>query len=104
LVRACRAQAHAGAGETRRLFQRLEELVKPWLSPETLTQTDLEPHLSLVRLCQQAQQEIDAWAGHGPTQPGGSASTLGGILGRLVKRKDRPAFKETMRQLYGVEL
>jgi hypothetical protein len=104
LVRACRAQAHASAAETRHLFQRLEELVKPWLSPESLTQTDLEIHFSLVRLCQQAQQDLDAWAGRSPTQPGGSASTLGSFLGRLIKRKDRPDFKETMRQLYGVEL
>jgi serine/threonine protein kinase len=104
LVRACRAQANASEGESRHLFQRLEELVKPWLTPESLTQTDLEIHLSLATLCQQAKQDIDTWAGRSPTRTGEGESTLGSFLGRLLKRKDQPEFKEKMRQLYGVEL
>jgi hypothetical protein len=104
LVRVCRAQANASDGETRLLFLRLEELVKPWLTPEALTQTDLEIHYSLVRLCQQATEDLDTWAGRSPTQTGGSESTLGSILGRLLKRKHQPDFKEKMRQLYGVQL
>jgi serine/threonine protein kinase len=104
LVRACRAQAAASDGETRHLFQRLGELVEPWLTPETLTQTDLEIHLSLVRLCQQATADLHTWAGRSKTQTTASESTIGSILGRLLKRKDRPEFKEKMRRLYGVHL
>jgi hypothetical protein len=44
----------------------------------------------------------------GPADPGrlpeASESTLGSILGRLLKRSDRGQFQEAMRRLYGLEL
>jgi serine/threonine protein kinase len=104
LVRACQAKASASEGETQRLFQSLEELVAPWLTPDALTQTDLEIHHSLLRLCQQASEDLDTWAGRSHTQTGGGESTLGSILGRLLKRKDRSQLQEKMRQLYGMQL
>jgi hypothetical protein len=74
------------------------------VSPEALTQTELEVHVSLLELCRQAEVEMNAWGGAAPTQPQGSESTLGSILGRLMKRGDRGQFQEAMRRLYGLEL
>jgi hypothetical protein len=38
------------------------------------------------------------------TQLGDEETMSSSILGRLLKGRDRPNFKETMRRLYGVEL
>lgn len=87
LVRACRAQAEASEGETRQLFHKLEELVAPWVTPESLMQTELEIHLSLLSLCQQARENLAAWARSRSPQPEGGKGIVGGILRRWIKSK-----------------
>jgi serine/threonine protein kinase len=104
LVQACRAEASEGERARRAFFQRLQGLVSPWVTPDTLTQTELEIHLSLLQLCQQAEAEMSTWGGTAPTKVRSSESTLGNILGRFIKRREPAAFRETMRKLYGVEL
>jgi serine/threonine protein kinase len=103
LVRVCHAKACASKGEGRLFFLRLEELVKPWLTPDTLTQMDPEIHLSLLRLYQQANHDVEVALGAARTQLEDSETFSTSILDRLMKRRDRPD-KATMRRLYGVEL
>jgi serine/threonine-protein kinase len=61
LVGACQAQASAAVGDRRAFFLRLEELLKPWLSPEALTQTDLEVRSQILDMFHQAERELDRW-------------------------------------------
>jgi hypothetical protein len=61
LVGACRAQASAAVGDRRAFFQRLEDLLKPWLSPEALTQTDLEIRSQILDMFHQAERDLDRW-------------------------------------------
>jgi serine/threonine protein kinase len=104
LVNMCRAEASSGERKRRDFFQRLQGLISPWVTAETLTQTELEIHFSLLELCRQMELEINTWAGVAPTKLRSSESTLGSILGRFRKHREPSDIKETMRNLYGVEL
>jgi serine/threonine-protein kinase len=85
LVEACEAQAGASEGQLHEFFQRLADLVKPWLSQETFMQSDKEILSSLLWYCQQAEvglrQIIPSSATTEPSQ-----TVLGGIMA-LFKRR-----------------
>lgn len=104
LVRTCHVHAHATTGELRDFYVRLEALVRPWVTPDSLMQTDRKIHLDLVRLCQQAEQEIDRLTGQGRAETVESRTTLWGFLSRFRGRRERQQFEEEMRRRFGVQL
>jgi serine/threonine protein kinase len=57
LLQACRAQAGFG-GERRDLLRRLESLVEPWLTAQTLASTDRAVLASLVLRCREFDREL----------------------------------------------
>jgi serine/threonine protein kinase len=61
LVRACQAQLLTAPDHRREFFQRLEELLKPWLSPDALAQADLDIHHQVAQLFKQAERVLDQW-------------------------------------------
>jgi serine/threonine-protein kinase len=61
LVTACQAQLRTAQDERRAFFQRLEELLKPWLSPEAFAQADPEIHSQVAYLFKQAECVLDQW-------------------------------------------
>jgi serine/threonine protein kinase len=61
LVGNCEAQARASEGPRREFFLNLANLLKPWLTPEALAQTDLEIHYQLLDLFQRAEGELAKW-------------------------------------------
>jgi hypothetical protein len=86
LVRACHVQASAAEDRRRQFYQQLEELLKPWLSPEALANTDLEIHYQLVREFRQAERQLDAWIA--ASGPGGNQTTFGRIFTFFRKRRE----------------
>jgi hypothetical protein len=58
LLAACRTLAGGAEGPERQLYQRLEELVRPWLTVYALRQADREILLDLLVRCRQAEQEL----------------------------------------------
>src|SRR4051794_8887263 len=55
LLAACAAAAGAAEGTSRELYQRLEELARPWLTARVLELTDHEILLDLQARCQLAE-------------------------------------------------
>ncbi|MGB2612891.1 MAG: serine/threonine-protein kinase [Isosphaeraceae bacterium] len=58
LVQTCRLQAARGDEPTQELYQRLADLVTPWLTPKTLEREDREILFSLLSHCREAEQEL----------------------------------------------
>jgi serine/threonine-protein kinase len=87
LVADCEAQARCPEGKRREFFQRLAELVKPWLSPEVLRRTDREILSSLFWLCQQAELGLTEIAAT-ESGTGGSETLLGAFLSLFKKRRE----------------
>jgi len=58
LVQTCRLQAATTDGPTHELYQRLADLVTPWLTPKTLEREDREILFSLLSHCREAEQEL----------------------------------------------
>jgi serine/threonine-protein kinase len=81
LVTACEVQANAAQGQRRDFFRGLADLLKPWLSPDAIVQTDIEIRYQLVHLFQQAEQELNRWA-----RASRSAESDQTSLGRLLNR------------------
>jgi hypothetical protein len=103
LVRACQALASAAEGARREFYQRLEERLEPWLSPEALAQTDLEIHYQVAYEFQEAERDLDRWVAASGTSVAGQTA-IGRLLGRFKRQWEQHHFKEQMRELYGVEL
>jgi serine/threonine protein kinase len=103
LVRAC--QVHASAADHGRsaFFHRLEELLKPWLTPEALAQTDLEIHAQLFREFQQAERELDQWIAPDGTTAGDEQSTTGRLGSGFKKRRRQQELRAQLRQIFGVD-
>ena len=59
LVAACVAAGGAAEGTQREFYQRLEDLVRPWLTARVLEQTDHQILMDLLARCRQAEQELD---------------------------------------------
>src|SRR4051794_3954084 len=59
LVAACVAAGGAAEGTQREFYQRLEDLVRPWLTARVLEQTDREILTDLLVRCRQADQELN---------------------------------------------
>jgi serine/threonine-protein kinase len=97
LLRACRALACVADDERRTFFQRLEERLKPWLSPQALAQTDLEIHYQLVEEFQQDEQELDRWMVKADDR-----TTLGRLL-TLFKGRQQTDVRTQLRQIFGVK-
>ena len=58
LVQTCRLQAATADGPTHELYQKLADLVTPWLTPKTLEREDREILFSLLSHCREAEQEL----------------------------------------------
>jgi hypothetical protein len=58
LLAACAAASEAAPQNERALYQRLEDLARPWLSARALEQTDREILLDLLARCRQADEEL----------------------------------------------
>jgi hypothetical protein len=104
LVAGCEALARETDGPQRAFFESLTDLVKPWLTPDSLMQTDPEVHDSVLRLCHRAQVELDRWSGIRPVQRQEGDTAVRGVLSRFRSRRERLEFKAKMRRLFGVEL
>jgi serine/threonine protein kinase len=61
LVTACQAHLRTAQDERRDFFQRLVELLKPWLSPDALAHADPEIHSQVAYLFKQAERVLDQW-------------------------------------------
>jgi serine/threonine protein kinase len=82
LVAACQAQQRGAPDQRSAFFQRLEGLLKPWVSPRALAETDPEIHGQVASLFKQAERELDQWL-----EPAVAADTGQTNLGRLLMRK-----------------
>ena len=58
LVQTCRLQAATADEPTQELYQKLADLVTPWLTPKTLEREDREILFSLLSHCREAEQEL----------------------------------------------
>ena len=58
LVQTCRLHAATADGPTHELYQKLADLVTPWLTPKTLEREDREILFSLLSHCREAEQEL----------------------------------------------
>jgi hypothetical protein len=104
LLRACQAEASAGEGARRAFYLRLEEKLKPWLTPEALAMAELEIHYQVAQEFQEALREIEGWLGVSKAADPGSSSGLGRLLSRFKRRRDKTQFKTFMRDWFGVDL
>jgi len=100
LVQMCRVRICAAEGRQREFLQSLEGLVKPWLTPETFMQMDMEIHVSLLRLCQQAEQTLNDWVNATRAVTPNAETIAGGFLGRFRKRRDLLDFQSKIRKLF----
>ncbi len=100
LVQMCRQRTSAAEGKQREFLESLEELIKPWLTPETLMQMDVEIHGSLLRLCQQAQQTLNDWIMAKRSVTENSETIAGGFLNRFKKRRELLDFQEKIRKRF----
>ncbi len=83
LIQACQAQVCVGTDQRRAFFQRLEELLKPWLSPDALAETDLEIHGQVARMFKEAERQLDKWV-VASVPPASDQSNFGRLLMRKV--------------------
>ncbi len=58
LLAACRARAAKARGPRQEFYQRLEELVLPWMTPKALKSTDREILSSVLSYCRQFEHEL----------------------------------------------
>jgi serine/threonine protein kinase len=100
LVQMCRERICAAEGRQREFLESLEGLVKPWLTPEAFMQMDMEIHVSLVRLCQQAEQTLNDWVKATRAVREDAETPAGGFLSRFRKRRDLLDFQAKMRKLF----
>jgi serine/threonine-protein kinase len=101
LVAACHAQACAAQDPRSDFFQELKDLLKPWLSPDALAQTDLEIHYQLAGWFCQAERELDRWVP--PSDPPeGDLTSFGRFLTRL-KQRPEPHWQVQLRNVFGLE-
>jgi serine/threonine-protein kinase len=101
LVATCQAQAGVGRDRRRAFFERLEGLLRPWMSPEALAHADLEIHAQLARMFQQAERELDKWLVS--DDPADSDQTnLGRLLARFKRRGAPYDWKAQLRKVFGL--
>jgi hypothetical protein len=82
LITACQAQQRGTSDARSAYFHRLEELLKPWLSPRALAETEPEIRGQVARLFREAECELDLWVA-----PEGAADTDQTNFGRFLMRK-----------------
>jgi serine/threonine protein kinase len=100
LVRMCRERSSAAQGKQQEFLESLEEMVKPWLTPDTLMQMDIEIHGSLYRLCQQAQQTLNEWIQATRAVGGNAEAVSGSFLNRFKKRRELLDFQAKIRKRF----
>jgi serine/threonine protein kinase len=100
LVQICRERSSTAEGKQREFLESLEELVKPWLTPETLMQMDVEIHGSLLRLCQQAEQTLREWILATRSVSENAESVAGSFLHRFKKRRELQEFQAKIRKKF----
>jgi serine/threonine-protein kinase len=101
LVAACHAQASVARDRRSDFFRDLEDLLKPWLSPDALAHTDLEIHCQLARWFRQAERELDKWVPpNEPPEP--DPTSFGRLLTRLTQRGE-PRWQVQLRNVFGLE-
>jgi serine/threonine protein kinase len=93
LANACRAQARRTGGNLRKLFEAMEGLVRPWITPESLMRTDAEIHHSLLVHCEQAEKDLERWAGR-PPERAEEVQAPGGLFALFKRRRERPESEE----------
>jgi hypothetical protein len=86
LLRACRCEVEAAEGEKRELFENLEVLARPWLSPRALEQADREVLLDLALRCQRARRQIGGreWGARGTVRLAVAVAVLVCLLAFLA--------------------
>jgi serine/threonine protein kinase len=97
LMATCRAQAGGASGERGAFFRRLEESLKPWLTPEALAQVDLEIYYQIARQFSEAERELDNLL---PDPEGSDRTTLRRLLSRLTGGQAKPAGEAQLRELF----
>jgi len=100
LVQICRERISTAEGKQREFLESLEELVKPWLTPETLMQMDIEIHGSLLRLCQQAEQTLKEWILATRSVAENAETVAGSFLTRFKKRRELQDFQAKIRKKF----
>jgi serine/threonine protein kinase len=100
LVQMCGERIRTTEGREREFLESLEGLVKPWLAPEAFMQMDMEIHVSLVRLCQQAEQTLIDWVKATRAVTENAETLAGGFLSRFRKRRDLLDFQGKIRKLF----
>jgi serine/threonine-protein kinase len=83
LVGACQAQASAAVGDRRAFFLRLEDLLKPWLSPDSLAQTDPEIRSRILAMFHQAERDLDRWLAADRASAGDDQTAVSRFLTRI---------------------
>lgn len=58
LVQTCRTRASTTEGATRQFYQRLEDLVVPWMTPRAMEAADREILYSLLSYCREAERAL----------------------------------------------
>src|SRR5206468_10107668 len=58
LVKSCRMRAAKAQGPRQEFYMKLEELVRPWMTPTILESTDREILFSVLSYCRQFEQEL----------------------------------------------
>jgi serine/threonine protein kinase len=58
LVQTCRTRAGTTEGPTRQFYQRLEDLVVPWMTPRAMESADREILWSLLSYCREAERAL----------------------------------------------
>jgi serine/threonine-protein kinase len=86
LLADCQVQVRSADGVRREFFERLTELVKPWLNQEVLLRTDREILSSLLWLCLQANRGLHEMA-EAEARRDGTETILGGVLSLFRKRR-----------------
>jgi len=88
LVRACEERASSAEGARQDFYQRLAEVLKPWLHPKALTQADLEVRYQLLHQCRQVEQDLDRWVLESRV-PAGQTTFVGVVLAQVKKWRDQ---------------
>jgi len=88
LVAACEQQASSAEGARQEFYQRLAEILKPWLHPKALTQADLEVRYQLLHQCRQVEQDLDRWVLESRV-PTGQTTFVGVVMAQVKKWRDQ---------------
>jgi serine/threonine protein kinase len=100
LLAACRAHAAGADVEKHTFFKRLEELLKPWLTPEALAHADLEIHYQLAHEFQQIERELDKWVPY--PEASAESTTFGWFFSQFKPRRPHLTTEAQIRKLFGV--